>query len=220
MKKPQAEIYIDVHEDDSGLIDVLESRGIGNCQRLSLETGDVVIRHNGHEVGIEIKRVHDYLNSLHSGRLSDQLFRMLQTYDFPILIVEGWKPFVGDDTTAEDVEETVTKYNKSIRTLNRRICVIETADQQDTADVIEGFIADINAKKFHYLRRKVILQETSPQLKVLCSLPNVSIARAEEILDIWGSPRRAIEFVDEWTEINGITQERMEKIKEILEGEK
>ncbi|MDD5010255.1 MAG: ERCC4 domain-containing protein [Syntrophorhabdaceae bacterium] len=198
------EIYIDIHESDSGLFEDMKERDIGQCTVRHMETGDVVIRHDNFEIGCEVKRKNDFENSLHSGRLHDQIFRLTQTYDFPILIVEGWE---GNDYDL---------HRKALRTLNRRICVLSTDDQADTIDLFESFIKDINAKKFQYLRRKIVLiDDIDPQISFLASLPNISVTRARELLDLFGSPENAFTHINEWSEINGITEDRLFKLKAI-----
>ena len=188
-------IAVDIHESDSGLFKKLEARKIGECVEKHMVTGDVAIRFGGYEIGMEIKRGEDFFNSLHSGRLHDQLYRLTVEYDFPVLV-------------AEDVHD-----RKALRTLNRRVCVIPTDDMDDTIDLIESFVKDIKAKKFQYLRRKIVLiDDIDPQIKALCAWPNISVTRARELLDLFGTPENCFTHIKEWDEINGITDERLQKL--------
>ena len=213
-------ITVDVHETDSGLADRLRELGIGDVANESMETGDVVIRFGGHSVGIEIKRESDYTNSLHSGRLSDQVYRLIREYSFPMLIVENWHPYVGDETTEVDVRKAMKKHIESIRTFNRRLATYETREMDDTLSVIESVVADLVAGRFNFIRRPIIL-EPSPdkQIVFLASLPNISATRAGELLELFGCPENAIGHVDEWDEVKGITKARVEIIKEVLRKE-
>ena len=187
-----------------------------------METGDVVIRFGGHSVGIEIKRESDYTNSLHSGRLSDQVYRLIREYSFPMLIVENWHPYVDDDTTEDDVRKAVHKHKQSVRTFNQRLATYETRDMDDTLSIIQSVVRDMVSDKIGYIRRPIILEPSpDPQIVFLASLPNISAARAKEILDRFGCPWNAImNHLNSWAEINGITESRLEKIKEVLEGER
>ena len=214
------DIIVDIHEDNSGLAKRLEEMNIGNVRVESLETGDVKIEYDSQTVGIEIKRESDYTNSLHSGRLSDQVYRLIRGFSFPMLIVENWHPYVGDETTEDDVRKAMKKHIESIRTFNRRLATYETRDMGDTLSIIESVVADLIAGRFNFIRRPIIL-EPSPdkQIVFLCGLPNVSATRAGELLELFGCPENAIGHVDEWDEIKGITSERVEIIKEVLRKE-
>lgn len=221
--KPKAipEIIVDVHEKDSGILEDLRDRNIGNCTMEALDIGDIEIRFGGFHVLAEIKRGQDYTNSLHSGRLSEQIFRMLDsTLGFPMLIIERWSPYTGGDTTEEDWQKQVDMHRKSIRTLNRRIAVFETKDQADTCDLLESIIKDIADKKFFHIQRKVILvDDTDDQIVLLASLPNISVARAKELLDLFGTPENAFTHIDSWIEVNGITEDRLKGLKAIWSKE-
>ena len=202
--KEVPEIFVDIHEDDSGLFDELKKCDIGEVIKKHMETGDVVIRYGGFDVGIEVKRLSDFTNSLYSGRLHNQLVRLTEEFSYPLLIIEG----EGRGDYSQD--------RKAIRSLNRKICVYETEDMGDTISIIESIIKDIKLKKFQYLRRKiVIIDDCDPQLVFLSGLPNISLARAKELLDLFGTPENAFTHLDEWIEIDGISEGRLKIIKDI-----
>lgn len=201
-------IYVDVHEDDSDIYSAISARQLGVVQNKNLTTGDVVIRFKGYEVGIEIKRKFDFDNSLHNGRLHDQMYRLTKTYNFPVLIIEGWN---GDE---------MDKHVKKTRTLNRRICLYHTEDQYDTVSLMEDMIRDMKKGKFNVLRRKVVMvDDTDPQVNFLASLPNISVARAVDLLDRYGSPERAFKDIENWEVVKGINESRLEKIQGIWSKE-
>jgi ERCC4-type nuclease len=54
---------------------------------------------------------------------------------------------------------------------------------------------------------------------MLASLPNISVARAQELLEIFGSPENALAHINEWVEISGITESRLQKIKDVYSKE-
>jgi ERCC4-type nuclease len=218
--KEPIKLIVDVHESDSGILEDLIERDCAECSMESLDIGDIQI-HSDFSVCAEIKRGADYTNSLHSGRLSEQIYRMLDsTLGFPMLIIEGWQPYTGGDSTEEDWQKQVDMHRKSIRTLNRRIAVFETKDQADTCDLLESIIKDIANKKFFHIQRKVLLiDDTDDQIVMLASLPFVGINKAQELLDLFGSPENALAHINEWIEISGITESRLQKIKDVYSKE-
>jgi ERCC4-type nuclease len=211
------QIYVDIHEKDSNIFDAISARGVGVVSGQHLETGDVLIRHNDYDVGIEIKRKADFDNSLRKNRLHNQIFRLTKSFNYPVLIVEGWQPYIGHDTEEDEIIKKMDIHKKQIRTLNRRICVIETDDQDDTVDEIERIIKDLMAGKLGVLRRKVILQdEQDPQVNLLAGLDNIGVARALELLEMFGNPQKAFENLDDWILVDGINKRRLNKIINIF----
>lgn len=214
-------IYVDVHEDDSDIFRDLTARQLGVVQGgESLKTGDILIRYKGYDVGIEIKRKQDFQNSLQSGRLHDQIYRLTKTFNFPILIVEGWQPWVGPDTEEKDIIKKVNAHNKTIRTLNRRICTYETREQMDTVDLISDIVQDLKKGKLNVLRRKVVLQDDrDPQVNLLAGLDNIGVSRALDLLEMFGTPEKAFENLNEWILVDGINKSRLTKIRNIWNQE-
>lgn len=216
MKEPK--VYVDVHERDSGLLDALITMGLV-AEEKHMESGDVVIYYQAKSVGIELKRVQDYTNSMKEGRLKDQICRLYDNYDWPVLIVEAWKPWVRDDDTGETISEKVRKYRMSLRTLNRRLTVYETDNQEQTVNIIEEIVRDLKAGKLFVMRRPVIVEpELSQPMKVICSLPNVKQVIGERILGKYGSVSKALDDIDNWTDLDGIGKVTLGKIKDVLMG--
>lgn len=214
------EIYVDIHEEKSGIFDAIAARDIGVCKGMHLETGDVLIRYKGFDVGLEVKRKTDFSNSLKKGRLHDQIFRLTKAFSFPILIVEGWTPWVGEGTTESEIIQKMDIHKKTINTLNRRICTYDTRDQVETVDIISDIVRDLKKGKLNVLRRKIILiDEVDPQVNLMAGLDNIGVARAIELLEMFGTPENAFKNLEDWILVDGINESRLEKIKTIWEQE-
>ena len=80
-------VIMDERERNGELREGLESRGV-EIQQKTIEIGDYVI---SDRICVERKTVSDFESSLMSGRLLDQVRRMKETYQMPIIIVEGNK---------------------------------------------------------------------------------------------------------------------------------
>ena len=212
------EIVVDVHEKDSCVFEAIANRQLGICKMKHLETADIVLRWGGKTVAIEVKRGADFQNSLHSGRLHDQLSR-LRMYDFPILIIEDWHPYVTDDNR-DDVPDITRRHKMTVRTLNRKVTVYETAHLEETCDIISELVRDLKDNRLFVLRRPVIIAEgVSNQMKVLCALPSVKETIAERILDKFGTVSNALANLESWLEIDRIGPKKLEKIRSTLEDE-
>ncbi len=211
-------IIVDIHEKDSGLFEDIFSRNMGDCTEEYLISGDVSISHNDKTIGIEIKREADFTNSLHSGRLSNQIVNMAELFDMSFLIVENWHPFLGDNDDEYTLADKVRKHELTIRTLNRRLITYETKNQNETIDLISEIIGDLTSGKLFRVKRKAVCIEIdTPSIVMLASLPNVGIERATAILNRFLTPLNAFSKIDEWETLKiGLTADRIDKIKEIL----
>jgi len=223
MKEDFVFIHVDVHEQDSEVAQVISARDMGVVSSEHLETGDVVLRYNCYTVGIELKRGADFDHSLKTGRLHDQIARCTEEYDFPILIVEGWKPWMTDDDDDHSIAEKVRKHEMTIRTLNRRVTTYETKDMRETLEILEELVRDLKMRKLNVLRRPVILREgLSDAMNIICSLPTIKETLAERILDEYETPCNALginlESLDRWMEIEGIGKKKLANIKAALES--
>lgn len=78
-------IIMDSRERNGSLINVLESKGM--CIEIkSVHVGDYIV---SDRVCIERKTIADFESSIINGRLFDQVRRLKDNYEFPILILEG-----------------------------------------------------------------------------------------------------------------------------------
>jgi len=220
MAKEIVQITVDIHEENSGILEEIQSRGLEAIQE-HMETSDVRLSYRGKTVGLEIKRKSDYMNSLKDRRLKDQICRLHNNFDWQVLIVECAEPYIHDDDDGYTIEEKLRKYKMSLRTLNRRLTVYETSDQNETVNIIEEIARDLKANKLFVMRRPVIIDaEMSGPMKFICGLPHVKHTIGERILDRYGCAKHALDDVDKWIDIDGIGKVKLAKIKDtLMEGE-
>jgi len=204
-------IFIDVHEDSSEIMEEIIDRELGLVKMIHMEESDVKLIYKDCIVMIEMKRT-DFDSSLHDGRLHSQISRCTLMSNFPILIVEGWKP---RQTGREDVYETVRKHEKTIRTLNRKITTYETRNCQESCDIISEIVRDLESGRLQNIRRPVIIQPgLSPRMNFICNLPNIKETLAERILKVYQTPENAMVHLDDWHEdIEGIGKKIQEQVK-------
>jgi ERCC4-type nuclease len=216
--KEVPKIIVDIHEKESGLFEDIYARNIGDCTEEYLISGDVAISYGDKSLGIEVKRESDYENSLYSGRLTNQIVNMAEVYDMSFLIVENWHPhFIDFDEKV--IADKVRRHELSIRTLNRRVICYETKNQIETLDLIEEIIKDLVSGKLFQMKRKAInVLSDSPSVSFIASLPNVGVERARLILEKFRCPLDALNNIDAWEEVPGITSKRVDEIKKILQA--
>jgi len=202
------QILVDNRESHSGLPEALKVLRVP-IETRQLETGDVVIAFKMFTVGIEIKRKYDFSTSLFGERLHDQICRLYDNYDYPVLILEGFEWHRAD--------EIMENLRKAIDTLNLRISTYVQTDQFETVQLIGEFVRLLEKGKFNTVRRPVILEEDiDPRVPILCALPHISKAMAYILLEKYQTLSNALEHLEEWSEVPRITDERVDKIKAVL----
>lgn len=125
MKAKNARIIIDSRERNAELIGSMEANGV-DMEFRTIHVGDYIA---SDRVCIERKTVSDFESSIINGRLFDQIKRLKDNYEFPILILEG-------DPDYFRLRGSVI--NGAIATLyiDYGINIICTYDPQGTADII------------------------------------------------------------------------------------
>lgn len=78
-------VIVDSRERNPELLEALESKGI-TIDRRMINVGDFVL---SDRVCVERKTVSDFESSIINGRLFDQISRLREHYQFPMLIIEG-----------------------------------------------------------------------------------------------------------------------------------
>ena len=154
----------------------------------TLEMGDYVIMGNVNVV-VERKEASDYISSLGTERLNNQLYRMSCNYPFTVLIIEGWLSQV-----SRDVEMTRKQLFGSLAgaILKRSpdgeqgvTSIIFTDNAYDTALLLERMRYRVR-KKGGLIRLPRIQTDRADTIDraliVLASFPSVGEVRARAIL--------------------------------------
>ena len=205
-------VIVDEREKPSGIPKLLRDLGMTVDFRM-LEIGDYVMP----GYAIERKEIRDFLRSIFSRRVFDQAKRLSETYENPILIVEG------DISTVLGSKIMPTAFWGALATLafDYDLKVFFTPNTEETANLI------------YTLRRKKPsrfegpLVKTQPkfedmekmQIQIVASLPGIGPKLAERLLDEFKSIRKIfMATVAELSAVKGINRKTAYKIKRILDA--
>jgi len=160
----------------------------------------------------ERKSLPDLVQSIVSGRLFRQALRLVEQKDvWPALILEGTsRDLATSQMSWEAVQGALVHVN-----LILGLPVLRTRNASDTANTMayaarqhRALIRGGLSRKGRRPRGKRALQH-----HVLQSLPGVGPARAERLIDHFGSVRAAVgASPEEWAELDGIGRETAERI--------
>ena len=180
--KENVTVLVDHREKGSGIIKELIELGAG-IKLESLDHADYIL---SEKVGIELKKVPDFVDSLIDRRIFGQLRELKKNFERPMLIVEG----------KEDIYSMRKIHPNAIRGLIATIAVdygipmVYTQDEVDTASLLW-----ITARReqlgkdegFSIHSEKRVHDTKSMQEYIVSSLPNVGPTLAKELLRKFGS---------------------------------
>jgi len=207
-------VVVDEREKPSGVPKLLKEYGL-QVEYKMLEVGDYVV---SPECAVERKAERDFLKSLYSGRLFDQVHRLCETYDRPVLVVEEKLPlFVREMARPRAFWGALTTL-----AFEYGLSVFFTADAGQTAD----FIYTLTRHR-RFARPKGPLIRKRPKARVLertqlflvSSLPGIGPKLADRALRRFGTVRRVFSAsVAELSSVDGIGRIKAEKMAEILDA--
>jgi len=206
-------VYADSRERESSIPKMLEELGCRVVEK-QLETGDYV---PGKEIIVERKSVSDFLSSIVDGRLSKQLLNMSESYERPVLFVEGDKDELFNSRNIH--RNAVIGMLTSIA-LNYQVPILFTDSARETAQYIfviakreqQGKGTDV---RLRLGRKGLALGEQ--QRFVVESLPLVGPQMARKLLKKFGSVKGIVNAQSkELQEIDNMGQKKAKLVRKVL----
>jgi len=207
-------VIVDEREKPSGVPDLLKEYGL-QVEYQMLDVADYVV---SPDCAVERKKERDFLKSLYSGRLFDQAHRLCETYNRPVLIIEGELPlFVRELARPRAFWGALTTL-----AFEYGLSVFFTADTRQTAD----FIYTLTKRRGLVRRRGPLIRKKlkartleKNQLFLVSSLPGIGPKLADRALRRFGTVRRVFSAsVAELSSVHGIGRIKAEKMAEILDA--
>jgi len=178
----------------------------------SLVTADFVL---SDRVAVERKTIDDLANSIMDGRLFDQLITMRNSYQVPLLVVEGERTASAREISSEALMGAVASV-----LIDYRIPLIWTRTPEETALLL-----------FSIARREQIKERREPRVRaerkpfsveelqefIVASLPSVDTVRSRSLLRRFETVEKVFTASkEELSEVEGIGEKISERIREIL----
>ena len=205
------------------------------CQVAPLETGDYLWPDiDGKTYAIERKEASDFCKSLTSGRLAEQLSRLVETYDVPILLTEGNFNANPDGLVTVQGNGHVLNKNIPFMTIQSSLLELQTAgvfhlhtnNLTTTARLIKGLYG-WSQKAEHSLlnsrsRVNTITGRADDPLWLVMGLPGIGVQLARNLMEMFGSPISIFEafkdpvFRPFLKQIRGISDAKIDQVREVL----
>lgn len=209
-------IVIDHRESKTRIPTLLSQKCKTEMKQLTV--GDFIL---SDDVCIERKTVNDFVSSIINKRLFEQLTSMKETYDRPMLIIEGKKSFTGLCHGTKMNPNALAGAIASIG-MDYKIPVLHTLDQRDTANLLYVIAKreQEELKKGVSIRQKIGDSMNEKQEFLIAGLPGIEKTNAERLLKHFGTPASVFNAtIDDLQKVDGIGKEKAKRIREILDRE-
>lgn len=205
MPKNNPKIIYDHREEVSQIPAELTLIGI-ETKSMQLSLGDYII---SDRIIVERKSGNDLAQSIMDGRLFDQAKRLIDTYETPVLIVEGDVPM-----------KKAAFQGAIVSVIKNGISVLTVENTQETVEILNRMaLSEVKEKRGPVVRKKH-KKKNDPEttaIHALSMIPGISYKKSESLLNQFGSIKAIASLSEkDLTEVEGIGEKTADLIKSVL----
>ncbi|MBW2973248.1 DEAD/DEAH box helicase [Candidatus Woesearchaeota archaeon] len=207
-------IFADYREKGSGTIKELCDLNV-DLKLEMLDSADYIV---SSRVGVEIKNVKDFVDSIVDGRLLSQLKVLKQKFERPVVIIEGSE----DMFSMRNVHPNAIRGMLATIAISYGIPVIQTKDFKDTAHTLLAMARREQEKNgdkdfsLHSSKKPLTLKEQ--QEYIVSALPNVGPSAAKELLKHMKTIKNIINADEkDLKKVNKVGEKIAKGIKDVVE---
>lgn len=206
-------IIADHREKGNRIVKELIDMGISvkTCQ---LNSADYLV---SGKVGVELKKVSDFVASIIDGRLLEQVKSLRNNFEKAVLIIEG----------EEDIYSVRKVHGNAIRgmlssiVLDFKVPVLYTKNPKDTASLLAVMARreQDTSRDFSYHDRKPISVREQQEF-IVSALPSIGITNAKNLLSSFGSVRSIVNAnQNDLLQVEGIGEKTADRLVSLFKEE-
>lgn len=210
-EKGGVKVLVDAREANSKVVSELSRLGAA-IELRALPCGDFVV---SDRIAVERKASEDFCSSIIDGRLFEQAKRLRESYERPVILVEGDPLFTVRNLRPEAVAGAVSSLLTDFG-----LSLISTRDPRETALLI-----------YSLARREQIIERREPKVRsekkplslsdlqeyIVSGLPGVNTVIAKRLLERFKSVEKVFTASErELKEVEGIGEKTSRRIREVL----
>lgn len=204
-------VLADHREKSNRVVKELIDLGI-SVKTAQLVSADYVISGT---VGVELKKVPDFVASIIDGRLLDQARELKQNFSKAVIIIEGEE----DLYSVRNIHPNAVRGMIASLALDFNIPLLSTKNPQDTAALLAVMAKreQDKGRDFSYHDRKP--KSTQEQMEfIVSSLPSIGPVNAAKLLEHFGSLKNMVNASkEELTAVEGIGGKTAERLLQLFE---
>ncbi|MEK6905650.1 MAG: DEAD/DEAH box helicase [Nanoarchaeota archaeon] len=206
-------ILADHREKNNRVVKELIDAGIP-VKTAQLTSADYIV---SGKVGIELKKVSDFVASIIDGRILDQVRDLKNSFPKAVLVIEGEE----DIYTVRNVHANAIRGMLASIVLDFHVPVLYTKNPQDTAALLVVMAKREQGKEIdfspHSLKPKSLCEQ---QEFIVSSFPNIGMQTARILLEHFGSIKNLVNASEaQLTELKGIGDKTAKQLVKMFEEE-
>ncbi|MDP3699190.1 MAG: DEAD/DEAH box helicase [Nanoarchaeota archaeon] len=211
--EPVVAILADHREKNNRVVKELIDVGI-SVKTAQLTTADYVV---SGKVGVELKKVPDFVASIIDGRILDQVRDLKNSFQKAVLVIEGEE----DIYTVRNVHANAIRGMLASIVLDFHVPVLYTKNPQDTAALLAVMAKREQGKEIdfslHSLKPKSIREQ---QEFVVAAFPSIGTQTAKLLLEHFGSIKNLVNATEEQlTQLKGVGDKTAQQLVKMFEEE-
>lgn len=211
--KGKPTVLVDHRERASGVTRILERKNV-SVKSVQLEVGDYVC---SERVCLERKVISDFLNSIIDQRIFSQLENLANSYEKPVLIIEGNPELL---YLERNIHENAIRGALSSIAIDYKIPIIWTQNPRETAAQIFwiAYREQIKEKRGLQIRScKKTAELPRMQEFLVAGLPHINAKLSKRLLKKFKTPRKIFTASEErLMKVDGLGKEKARKILNLL----
>ncbi|MDO8511144.1 MAG: DEAD/DEAH box helicase [Nanoarchaeota archaeon] len=206
-------IVADHREKNNRVVKELIDAGV-SVKTAQLTTADYVV---SGKVGVELKKVPDFVASIIDGRILDQVRDLKNSFQKAVLVIEGEE----DIYSVRNVHANAIRGMLSSIVLDFQVPVLYTKNPQDTAALLAVMAKREQGKdvdfSLHSLKPKSVREQ---QEFIVAALPNIGVQTARILLEHFGSIKKVVNATEkQLTGLKGIGDKTAQQLVKMFEEE-
>ncbi len=190
-------IIVDSREFKSRVVRELFKSGV-KIQSMKLMIGDYLI---GEKICVERKSVKDFVDSLVDKRIFEQLRKMKEYYEKPVLIIEGEKDWYG----VRKVHPNAIRGLLSSIAVDYEIPIIKSKNDYDTSQIIKSLGERMEKKPKPFIKKDKPVLMKDVQESILSMIPGVGVKSAKNLLKTFKTLKKiSNSSIEELCSVEGI----------------
>ena len=211
----KVKLFVDYREKGSGVIKELIELG-ANIALEKLENADYLL---SSRCGVEFKTTEDFVNSIIDGRLLEQIKRLRQDFERPLVIVEGEH----DIYSVRNIHPNAIRGMLATIAVSYGIPIIYTKNTKETSSLLYLIAKreqEETSKDFSMHADKRVMSLKDQQEYIISSLPSVGPSLAKELLKKFNTVKSIINADEsQLKEVEKLGDIIAKKIKEAVDKE-
>jgi len=207
-------VFADTRESGTGVLKKLSLLGV-DIRMKQLEVADYQV---STRVGVERKKVDDFLQSLINGRLLTQAKNLAMLFERPVIIIEGGSLF-----GKRNIHPNAIRGCLATLAIDFGISVLQTEDVEETAKLVEALAKreQLDSKKEVGIRSGKMPRSLTEQQRFLVeSLPNVGPKLAKRMLEEFKSVKKIVNASEtQLKRVEKLGEKKVKDIRKVIDAE-